>query len=457
MQQTQKLSNKFILFIVIIIAILISAVSVGISLTMRPRLPDQVTICGVDLSDMLVTDAELILENQVKNYSLNVTAGEQSFYITAEDLDLLFLKDKFAETIQSVNESEKMIDPMSFISFDKGKLELFIRNQFDEKRISAVSPEIGWDSDKQCFFVIEGKPETWYSTEILTEKILDAVMDFSSEAEIDNDALYQESVDTERLGLAETLVNRANELMNLEFEYVFAPRKIELGRTVIDRATIASFLRFNMDEKLVYADADAVRTYAEEFRSQYEYKGYRDQFVTHGGDRINLGVYTKNRSVDIDAFAKQIADNITNGVAGSHEVPYTNFVNFEGKYIEVCIPEQHLWVYENGEVIFDSIVVTGIHGVRDTPTGVFAIGGHLTNIFLQEGYFVEYWMSFSTDGMYGFHDGDHWRKPEDYAFGTYMINGSSGCVNVPVANMAKLYEIVSDGTLVAIYDYYHYN
>ena len=121
-------------FIIIIIAILISAASIGISLAMRPRMPEQATICGIDLSDMLLTDAELILEDKVSHYSLRVTAGDQVFSINAEDIDLLFLKDKFTESIQSVTESDFRIDPMSFISFDKDNLALFIKEQFDKQK-----------------------------------------------------------------------------------------------------------------------------------------------------------------------------------------------------------------------------------------------------------------------------------------------------------------------------------
>ena len=38
-------------------------------------------------------------------------------------------------------------------------------------------------------------------------------------------------------------------------------------------------------------------------------------------------------------------------------------------YIEICIAQQHMWVYKNGKQIATTDVVTGNYGDCDTPTG----------------------------------------------------------------------------------------
>ena len=45
----------------------------------------------------------------------------------------------------------------------------------------------------------------------------------------------------------------------------------------------------------------------------------------------------------------------------------------------------------------------------------------------------------------------------DYGGDTYKTKGSGGCVNVPLENMAKMYELVPDYTPVVIYDEHYYN
>ena len=179
--------------------------------------------------------------------------------------------------------------------------------------------------------------------------------------------------------------------------------------------------------------------------------------MTHSGGRIRTTVQFEDQTVDIEATANLIADCILKKTPGSFEAPYAGAVNFDGTYIEVSIPEQHLWYYEDGKVVLDADVVTGnVAAGKQTPTGLNYIRGHLRQIYLMGTHFVEYWMSITVGGMYGFHDADHWRQPEEYGGDTYMGNGSGGCVNVPEEKMAKLYEMVADLTPVVIYDYYHF-
>ena len=66
-----------------------------------------------------------------------------------------------------------------------------------------------------------------------------------------------------------------------------------------------------------------------------------------------------------------ISQNILDGVSGSFEVPYSGAVNFDGSYIEVSIPQQHLWVYIDGEMVLESDFVTGNESLgKLTHTGL---------------------------------------------------------------------------------------
>ena len=81
--------------------------------------------------------------------------------------------------------------------------------------------------------------------------------------------------------------------------------------------------------------------------------------------------------------------------------------------------------------------------------GAFKIRYHQQNAILRgPGYAtpVAYWMVFADD--VGFHDAT-WQP---YFGGTlYYSNGSHGCVNMPLDQAAKLFDLVYDGMPVFVY------
>lgn len=455
-EKIPRIIRNAIIFLLILLTI--SAFITGIYFAMRLRFPADTVICGVKVSDMLYSDAEALLERSINEYSIKVTVGDQRLEITADDIGIVFKKEDFENVVTSVRDTGLAADPWSIISLDQKKLTACIRERFDEKRMAFVPSTIMWDENKSQFYATPCEPETWYSHEILTEIVKDSIANLTAELVVSENSLYQEYTDTAQVASAEALAEKANELMTLELEYVFNPRCVELGREVLENTTIASFLRFDPDNNLVYADRDAVSAYVEGIASNYDYIKYKDRFVTHDGDRIEFKINIQNQTVDKDKLTSLIEECIASGTSGSFEVPYIGALNFDGTYIEVSIPQQHLWYYEDGVVVLESDVVTGWEGIgRRTPTGLNYIRGHLSNIELFNDYPVDYWMSFTPGGIYGFHDADNWREPEEYGGKTYETDGSGGCVNVPVANMEKLYNMVADGTPIMIYNYYNYD
>ena len=444
------------IIVIILGLITIAAAAVALFLAMRPRMPENAVISGVDMSDMLLPDAEMLFEESVNNYTLQVTAGGQVFEITAEELGMVFLKDNFNAAAEALADTGTSMEPGSLFSYDPEKLDACISEKFNEQRVASLSPVIVLDETENAFQVVPGTPETWYSREVLTEAVTEAVAELAATLELSETVLYQERYDSALQESAEELAQTANDLIAQQFEYIFNPRKVELGREVIDRATLASFVRFDLAENIIYADEQAVSAYVESFASNYKYEKYRDRFVTHDGDRIELTLKVSPQSVDKEKLTDLIVECIETGNPGSFEVPYDGALNFEGTYIEVCIPQQRLWYYENGVLLLETDVVTGWEGIgRRTPTGIHYVRGHLTDVKLFSEYPADYWMSFTSGGIYGFHDADHWR--DEYGGKIYETNGSSGCVNVPLVNMEKLYNMVADGTPVMIYNYYHYD
>lgn len=144
----------------------------------------------------------------------------------------------------------------------------------------------------------------------------------------------------------------------------------------------------------------------------------------------------------------------------THVVPYktisTTLTTLDAaKYIEVNLSKQHLWVWENQQVIYEAPITSGATGANlGTVTGLFSIYYKTTNTRLrgyQYGYDydvpVKYWMPFY--GGYGLHDAV-WRNGK-FGGQDYYYGGSHGCVNLPDGAAAFIYNWAAVGTPVWVH------
>ena len=133
----------------------------------------------------------------------------------------------------------------------------------------------------------------------------------------------------------------------------------------------------------------------------------------------------------------------------------------EGRYVEVDIAEQHVWLFDGGVPIWDSRAVTGSPS-HPTVVGTFSIYSKQTDTVLvgddenkdgKPDYEspVSFWMPFY--GGYGLHDASGWRgdDPASYGGGIRYYNGSHGCVNLPGPAAEWLYSQVEVGTPVVVH------
>lgn len=126
-----------------------------------------------------------------------------------------------------------------------------------------------------------------------------------------------------------------------------------------------------------------------------------------------------------------------------------------GRYIEVNLSQQHLWAYQDNQVIFSTPITSGATGAGfPTVTGLFSIYAKERSRYLNGhpyGYnynvYVDYWMPFYAG--YGLHDAD-WRS--SFGGSDYYYGGSHGCVNMPKASAAFLYGWADIGTPVWVHN-----
>jgi lipoprotein-anchoring transpeptidase ErfK/SrfK len=161
----------------------------------------------------------------------------------------------------------------------------------------------------------------------------------------------------------------------------------------------------------------------------------------------------------VAALRKQAGANLA--IAASpvvYKTEYNRVTTLDvGRYIEINLSTQQLWVYQDSQVIYSSPITSGATGRGfPTVTGLFSIYSKSTNIWLDgraygENYnyrvLVDYWMPFH--GGFGLHDAWRWRT--SFGGSDYYYNGSHGCVNLPLATAAFIYNWADVGTPVWVH------
>lgn len=144
----------------------------------------------------------------------------------------------------------------------------------------------------------------------------------------------------------------------------------------------------------------------------------------------------------------------------SRSIPFktvtTNLVTLDySRYVEVNLSKQHLWVWQDHAVIYETPITSGATGAGlGTVQGLFSIYYKTTNTRLrgyQYGYdydvAVKYWMPFYQG--YGLHDAS-WRNGK-FGGSDYYYGGSHGCVNLPDAAAEFVYNWATVGTPVWVH------
>jgi lipoprotein-anchoring transpeptidase ErfK/SrfK len=124
--------------------------------------------------------------------------------------------------------------------------------------------------------------------------------------------------------------------------------------------------------------------------------------------------------------------------------------------IHVSLVKQMMYIYEDNELILSTPITSGRNNF-ETIRGTFRVytkqrGKTMKSPFPDEPYelWVDYWLGFS--GAYGIHDAcnttDCWRTK--FGGGSYIYNGSHGCVNTPYNAVRFIYNWAKVGTTVHV-------
>ncbi len=121
-----------------------------------------------------------------------------------------------------------------------------------------------------------------------------------------------------------------------------------------------------------------------------------------------------------------------------------------GKYIDIDLSKQNLYIFENGKELGAYKVSTGIRGMN-TPTGEFKVLAQATRPWSATyGLYMPWFLQFTKEG-HGIHELPEW--PGGYKEGANHLGipVSHGCVRLGVGPAKNVYDFVGIGTPIIIH------
>lgn len=257
----------------------------------------------------------------------------------------------------------------------------------------------------------------------------------------------------ERVSSSPELVDalaRVNACIGAEVTYQISDYDEKLTSDLIfDMIEVQEDFSITLNEK-------KITDYVQKLASKYNTYADVREFLTSSGDKIKIGGGDYGWVIQKEKEAQLLKENILSGAPTVREPVYSQRAKVEGfedigtTYVEIDYTKQHMWYYEEGQLILESDIVSGnIATGNGSPDGVFKIVYKQSPAVLKgEDYEsnVDYFMPFAYN--VGIHDAS-WRTQFGGEF--YKTSGSHGCINAPGEIASALYGRIKVDTPVVAY------
>ena len=437
----------------------------GVSYYYTSHFFEGTTINGIDSSNRTAYEVEQEIAKKMEGYSIQVKARDQEpqtiegtdisyRYISSGEVLKLLKAQKPYEWVRGFFE-KTTYTASEQTAFDKSKLESEVKALNCAQKENQVAPENAYVSFNDSEFTIV--PETVGSELKVKEAyqmISDAISSDDGEVDLGSnpDAYVKADVTSDSADLQAT-VDAYNNFARASITYTFGDETVTL-----DGSTIKNWLQFDEKGQLIQDDASFkqhIVDYVAQLAADHDTVGTERQFQTTSGRTVSVSGSAYGWKIDQDGEVAQLTQEIQSGAQTTREPVYSMRANSYGvndlgnTYIEVDLTEQYMWYYQDGNVIFESDIVSGLASdpERKTPPGIFTLYYKKSPDVLRgtkkpDGTYsyeqpVTYWMPFN--GGIGFHDAD-WQPY--FGGDRYLTGGSHGCINMPPDKAGELYNII---------------
>lgn len=224
---------------------------------------------------------------------------------------------------------------------------------------------------------------------------------------------------------------------------------------LLDASVFADWISIDEDYQ-VQVDREQAFAYVKQLAEQYDTYYLPKTLQTSYGSTVTITNARYGWMIDKEAETDQLLSDIMSGKSVSRRPKYAASANssendFGDSYVEINLTAQHLFMYQDGELVVESDFVSGdVACNRKTRLGAFGLSYKQRNATLRGADYVtpvSYWMPF--DGGIGMHDAT-WRS--NFGGDIYLTNGSHGCINLPLNVAATIFENISANYPVLVYE-----
>ena len=435
-------------------------------------------INGIDCAELDSVQVTGLLQDQLQTYYLEVTGRDYASgaletllgQVTAEDIHLTYSGDS-RETVGALLAEQNVFmwlyrklsdDTYSYqlsqgVSYDEEQLKSIVKDWEACRINNMTAPQDAYISEcaerQKGYEIIPEVEGTKFDVQKLLELMDAAILSQETSLDLEAEGCYEEpKVRQDSAELTEP-VETVNKWLSARITYDWNGTEI-----IIDRELIRDWITMEKDGPVL--DQTAVEAFVKVQAEENDTYGKRRNFVTTLGVELSLPSGYYGWLTDKEAETEALMEAVCQGKTVSREPVYASSARRKGvsdignSYVEVDLTHQHLYLYEDGSIIFETDFVSGsMSSTPDcvTPEGVFGISYKTTNAVLRGANYetpVNYWMPFY--GNYGLHDAT-WRS--EFGGQIYIENGSHGCVNLPLDAAATIYGHMSAGFPVICYYY----
>ena len=355
------------------------------------------------------------------------------------------------------------------VTYDEAAFESELGAAIDQ--VNATRPGTfdaagAYDDASGMFTVAKARSSQRINKAAIIEAAKAAVSRAQTELALD-DSMYEEFARGATDEQLQAACDAANQIIGVDVTLKLGDKEI----AVLDGATMTQWITFdeNLNPQLAENGlTDWIRNLAS---TQLDTAGTERTYTRPDGKQVTIAGGTYGWVSDEAALAQLIQQAVANKQTGEIQIPtkqtaaqYNGMGGRDwGAYVDIDISEQHVRYYDaNDQLIWESGCITGNPNTdHDTPTGIYAINTTEQNVQLtgvtdpetgEPEYisYVDYWMSF-IGGAVGLHDAD-WQAASSFNDpSAYTWTGSHGCVNLPPAKAAELYNIIQLNDCVIVH------
>ena len=461
----EKKINRKKLFIIlgsVVGAVLL--IYVGFSIFFMSHFYFNTTLNGKNVSGYSADKVFDNWEDEIGNYSLRIVESDGTeSELKGSDIDMVLQwDDTIARMISKQNGfawPAKLFNPdqntsEAIVTFDEDKLDSALDGfsfMDKSKQIDPVDATVSDYDKKDGYTLVESVPGTAIDKPVLKENIEKALYGLADTYQITEGNGYlapKIANDDEKLLAA---IDTMNKYAGSEIDYEIGSEK-----ETLDINTFADWLSINDNEK-AEIDEEKVADYVAELGTKYNTYGKSKQLATSYGTTITMSNCHYGWKIDAETEAAAIIDDIKGGEKVTRDLNYQYTAashtgnDYGNSYVEINLTAQHLYLYKNGSLVIDSDFVSGNPSKGNaTHTGVFGVTYTERDATLKGQNYatpVSFWMPFN--GNEGMHDAT-WRS--SFGGSIYKRNGSHGCVNLPYSVAQTIFENVSAGFPVFVYE-----